>query len=340
MDPQAVQRRRLVAAGAVVALIVLFAIVIHSCDVSANKTALDTYAQNVDTYVGDSNALGSQLLTDLGAGSSCSGPSGIYQCVSTLANSAQTQLQHVQSLNVPPAMRQAQANMLLTMKMRRDGLRTIAGNIEPAFATTSAQASVQLIATGMAHLFASDVLYKGYAAPEIAAALHANGIQAGGADGPPINGGQFLTNLGWLDKGFVAGQLGVHLPGTAPVQPPAIAVVAVGTNTMATGATNHVLSTPPQTFTISVKNTSTTSLYAIACSIAIKGSPVTGQGQLNSLSAGQTSSCPVTLGAAVTVGTYKVTATVSAGPNPKNRNAETFPVDFVAAGTSVPSRSP
>jgi hypothetical protein len=338
MDPQAIQRRRLIAAGAVVALIVLFALVIHSCDVSANKTALDTYAQNVDTYVGDSNALGSQLLTDLGAGSSCSGPSGIYQCVSTLANSAQAQLQHVQSLNVPTAMRLAQTNMLLTMQMRRDGLRTIAGNIEPAFATSSTQSSVQLIATGMAHLFASDVLYKGYALPEIVAALHANGI--GGANGPAINGGQFLTNLGWLDKGFVAGQLGVHLPGTAPVQPPAIAVVAVGTNTMATGATNHVLSTPPQTFTISVKNSSTTSVYVIACSIAIKGSPVTGQGALNSLSPGQTTSCPVTLGAAVTVGTYKVTATVSAGPNPKNRNSETFPVDFVAAGTSVPSRSP
>lgn len=321
-----------------VALIVLFAIVIHSCDVSANQSALDTYAQKVDTYIGDSNALGGTLLTDLGGGPGCSGPSGIYQCVSTLAGSAQKQFQDVERLSVPGAMRLAQQNLETAMKMRRDGLRMIASNIEPAFTSSAALPSVKAIATGMAYLFASDVQYKGYAAPEIAAALNANG--AGGTNAPPINGGQFLNSLGWLDYQSVADSLGISLPGAAKVAPPAIAVVAVGTNTMATGATNHVLSTPPQTFTISVKNTSSVAENSIKCKITIKGVAVSGQGQLDTLSAGQTASCPVSLSGVVAVGTYQVTATVTAGPNPTNRNAETFPVDFVAAGTKVPAHNP
>ena len=316
----------------------LFAIVIHSCDVSANQSALDSYAQKVDTYVGDLNALGGQLLTDLGGGSGCSGPSGIYQCVSTLAGSAQTQYQNVVRLSVPGAMREAQQNLETAMKMRRDGLKMIASNIEPAFTASGAVASVKAIATGMAYLFASDVQYKGYAAPEIAAALNAN--HAGGANGPPINGGQFLTSLGWLDYKSVAGSLGLSLPGVAKAAPPAISVVAVGSNTMATNATNHVLSTPPQTFTISVKNTGSVAANSIKCKITIKGVAVSGQGQLDTLGPGQTANCPVSLTGAVAVGTYQVTATATAGPNPTNRNAETFPVDFVAAGTKVPGHNP
>ena len=63
----------------------------------------------------------------------------------------------------------------------------------------------------LARLYASDVIYKDYAAPELVSALHANGIAVGGSgNGVTINPGQFVPNVQWVLPSFVAQQAQRH----------------------------------------------------------------------------------------------------------------------------------
>ncbi len=63
------------------------------------------------------------------------------------------------------------------------------------------------IAANMARLYSSDVVYKGYAAPLIAAALNAAGIGVGGTNGVQIESGQFVPDVQWLLPAFVSQKL-------------------------------------------------------------------------------------------------------------------------------------
>ena len=65
----------------------------------------------------------------------------------------------------------------------------------------------------MARFYASDVLYKDYTAPAIAAALHSAGIAVGAPNGQTISAGQFLPSVDWLLPSFIATELGTTLPG-------------------------------------------------------------------------------------------------------------------------------
>ena len=109
-------------------------------------------------------------------------------------------------------MRAAQQNFVLSLEMRRDGIQQVAANIGQALGSTTSKDAVDTIAAGMARFYASDVVYKDYTGPLIAAALHAVGIAVGGVNGVTIAGGQFLHDLGWLTPAFVAAKLGAQLP--------------------------------------------------------------------------------------------------------------------------------
>ena len=71
--------------------------------------------------------------------------------------------------------------------MRADGIRNIAGEVQPALQSQTAQGAVTSIASDMARFYASDVLYKDYTVPEIIGALRAAGIDVGGLGGQQIN---------------------------------------------------------------------------------------------------------------------------------------------------------
>ncbi len=337
-DQQAIQRRRLVAVGGIIVVIILLALLIHSCDVSAQKSALQTYAQQVNNTIGSSSSLGSQLFADMsGKHKGCSGAQSLYQCVTGLETSAQSQYDSVLHLSVPGSMHQAQADLVTTMKMRRDGLQKIAGSVEQAFTASTAPSAVQQIAAGMSYLYGSDVLYKGYALPEIVAALHAGGVAVGGS-GVSVNGSQFVTDLTWLNADSIASQLGVALPGVPKPTAPTITVVAVGTNTMVPGVTNHVAASPPPTFTLTLTNAGRAAVFDVACTITVHnavsgGQNVGGSGSVSELTPGQTATCPVTLNTSPATHLYDVTATVTVGANLlKSSNEETFPVQFLAPG--------
>jgi hypothetical protein len=324
-DQQSIQTRRAIAVVVVLVVVVLMGLLIHSCQVSQRNSSLKTYNNNVASLIGRSNTTGSHLFAELSSGASAT---TLQTELDSTLKAAQLELSGAQALSVPGQMDTAQRNVALTLTMRRDGVAVIAHQIQPALGTTANRDAINQIAAATARFYASDVVYKAYAAPEIAAGLNAASIGVGGNNGEAINGGQFLPALGWLQPSFIAAQLGAHLPGAASESPPTLVGVAVGTNTMVPGVTNHVQASPPPSFTITVTNPTHSTEHDIGCSVSLSGQSDTGSSTITSLAGGQTTTCSVTLPTAPTTGTFDVTATVSAGARGKT-NTLLFPVDFL-----------
>jgi hypothetical protein len=310
-----------------VVLIVLVALGVHSCDVSQTKSALQDYNNGVYSIIQSSDSTGRQVFHELASGGGASSGQSRQNALYLLLGAARRQLSRAQGLGVPDQMQAAERNLVLALRMRSDGIGVVARQIQPALGTTTNRDAINQIAGATARFYASDVIYKAYTVPEIAGALNGAGITVG-VDGQTINGGQFLPALGWLQPAFIASQLGVHLPGTPLQPPPTLDGVAVGTNTMVPGATNHVTAKPAPTFTISVTNNTHQTLYNIGCSVSLAGLSDTGSASISELAPGQGGTCQVTLSSSPTPGLFNVTATVSAGAGTR-KAILTFPVQFL-----------
>ena len=333
---QPVQTRRAVAVVVVIVVIVLLALLVHSCDVSATNSSLRDYTNSVSTQIQNSDNTGAALFRDLGSGSLHSNPTQLAQSITALADSAQQQLRAVQNLSVPGGMETAQGNLVQAMRMRRDGVRTIAQQIQQALGTSTNRDAITQISVANSRFYGSDVLYKTYVGPEMAAALHSAGIAVGGTNGETINGGQFLPALGWLVPTFIANKLGSRLPSghvntAAPgLHGHTLNSVSVGGTQLSPTNPNSVPSSPAPTFVLSLTNGGQYTEYNVHCKITVAGLTDTGTATLPQTTAGQTTSCSVTLPSSPTPGTYQVTASIAPVPGEKDltNNSATYSVTF------------
>jgi hypothetical protein len=320
---QAIQTRRAVAVIVIIVVIVLLAVLVHSCDVSAQNSSLRDYANSVSSLVRASNSTGTRLFTELDSSSAHSNPTAMANDLTVLASDAQTDLRKAQGLSAPGGMAAAQQHLLLAMRMRLDGLRLIASYIQPALGTSTTRDAITQIATGTSLFYGSDVVYKRYVGPEIAAGLHAAGIAVGGPNGETINPGQFLPALGWLNPTFIAQKLGSRLASdhtntAAPgVHGHILNSVSAGTTTLSQAATNTVPATPAPTFVLNLTNGGQFTEYNVKCKVTIVGLSDTGTATIPQTTAGQTTDCSVKLPTAPTPGTYQVTASVAPVPGEK-----------------------
>jgi hypothetical protein len=333
---QAIQTRRIVAAVVVVVVIVLLALLVHSCDVSAQNSSLRDYTNGVSLQIQKSDATSAQMYRALDSTANHSNPTGLAQQITGYADAAQQELTAVENLSVPGSMQPAQDKLVWVMRMRRDGVRTIASEIQPALGTSTNLDAIRQIATANSLFYGSDVLYKAYVAPEMAAALHAAGIGVGGTNGESINPGQFLPNLGWLDSTFIAAKLGSHVPSShqnsaAPgLHGHVLNSVSVAGTQLSTATTNTIPASPPPTFVLNLTNAGQYTEYNVGCRVTVIGLSDTGSTTLSQTTAGQTTDCSVKLPRAPTPGTYQVTAEVLPVPGEKNtaNNSITYSVTF------------
>jgi hypothetical protein len=330
---QAIRTRRIVAAVALVAVVVLIAVGVHACQVSQHNSALKDYNTQVYSVIAASDQTGKQLfdLLDSHKGDA----TALYTQIGQALSSAQSQLNRANGMNVPGDMQTAHDKLVLALRMRRDGIRLIGSQIQQALGTADRGAALDQIATAAAYFYASDVVYKAYSVPEMVAALHANGISVGGVNGEQIQGGQFLTDLGWLSPRTIAGKLGVSLPrgsaGAATgLHGHALNSVSVGGSQLVAGATNYIASNPPPTFTLSITNGGHFTETNVECKVSVTGLTDTGTAQIAQTTPGETTSCTVTLPTAPAAGTYNVTAEVVPVPGESNttNNSMAFPVKF------------
>ena len=335
-DKQSIQVRRGIAVAAILVVIVLVVLGVHSCQVSQRNTALKDYNNSVASLIQQSDNTGNQLFHQLSSGGGAGNATNLQNQINETRVSADSQLSHVKGLSVPDEMRGAQQNLLLTFQMRRDGIANIAKEIQPALGTSANKDAINSIATQMARFYASDVVYKDYTTTQIAAALHGAGISVGGANGQMINPGQFLPNLNWLQPTYVASQLGSHTPAAqggklAPgLHGHSLDSVSVGGNTLQTGSTNTIAASPPPVFTLHFTNGGTNNETNVVLKVTVQGTNISGQTVVPQTMAGQSTTGQVTLSSAPPTGSYTVQATVAPVPGEKNtaNNTLNFPVTF------------
>jgi hypothetical protein len=326
-----------VAAVALLIVVILIAVGVHSCQVSQANSALRDYSDSVASIARASNQTGQQFFTVLSSGAGSNNGQNLQSQLDEARLSAENQLNRAASLSPPDQVKSAQQDLLLALQMRRDGIANIAKQIQAALQPSTSTAAVQSVATEMARFYASDVLYKDYALPTIVSALHKAGIAVGGTNGEPIEGGQFLPDVQWLTPSFIAGQLHTTLtpaskggkvaPGTHGHE---LNSVSAGGTTLQSGSTNTLTASPAPTFTLTFTNSGQNNETNVVCKVSLSPGGLTAQTTVPQTQAGQQTTCQVPLPSSPPAGSSTVTATVEPVPGEKNatNNTLTFPVTF------------
>ena len=328
--------RRIGLAVVVIVAIILIAVLVNSCQVSARNSALKDYNNSVASLNARSVQTGANFFRVLSGGTS--DPTSMQQGLAQAVNDATNELKDAKGLSVPDEVKGAQQDFVQALQMRKDGMNNTAGQVGPALQSTTSKDAINTIAAEMARFYASDVLYKEYAVPQIVGALRAAGITVGGLGGQQLNSAQFLPSIDWLDPTHVATALHVSLPSSSG-QPQNIAPglhghalnsVSVGGSTLQTGSTNSIPASPAPTFTLNFANTGQNTETNVKCRVTVSGSSVSGQTIVPQTTAGESTSCQVTLSASPPKGSHNVTAEIVPVPGEKNtaNNSLTFPVTF------------
>ena len=331
--------RRTVAVVALVIVLVLIVIGVHSCAVSQANSALRNYNDSVASLIRASNQNGQQMFTALSGGINTNNATTVQQQVDNARLTAANQLSRAKNLGAPGSVGSAQQNLESLMRMRSDGISNIAGELQQTLQPSTASTAVNAIAAEMARLYASDVLYKDYALPDIVNALKQAGIAVGGANGEPIDSNQLVPDVQWLIPSFVAGQLKVSVPsstssGGGPVAPGPhgheLNGCSVGSTTLSTTAATTLPTGSAPTLTCQVTNDGANTETNVTVSASISGTSITGQGVIPQTQAGQQYTVQVPLSSAPPAGTYDMTVLVHHVPGETSftHNSKTFPVTF------------
>jgi hypothetical protein len=328
--------RRIGLAVVVVVAIILIAVLVNSCETSARNSALKDYNNSVASLNARSVQTGANFFKALSGGTS--DPMSLQQSLAQAAGDAGTELSDAKGLSVPDEVKGAQQQFVDALQMRKDGMTNIANQIQPALQSTTSKDAINTIAAEMARFYASDVLYKDYSVPQIVGALRAAGITVGGLGGQQLNASQFLPSINWLDPQHVATALHVSLPSSSG-QTQTIAPglhghqlnsVSVGGSTLQPGSTNSIPASPAPTFTLNFANTGQNTETNVKCRVTVSGTGVSGQTIVPQTTAGESTSCQVTLSTTPPRGTHSVTAEIVPVPGEKNtaNNSQTSQVTF------------
>jgi hypothetical protein len=318
---QSIRTRRGIALLALVIAIVVIAVAVNSCEGSANKSALQNYGDNVSKIITNSDQTSKSLFAALSkAGSTDASATG--QSVAQASSSAEAQLKQAEHLDVPGSAHGAQSHLVTALQLRVDALTNLAHWIQPALGSEHQQ-GVQQITADMATFLASDVLYKQYTVKQLVSALHGAGIVVGGDNGTPINPGQFLPSVSWLDTNFVGAQLGVSVSTGKSGSGSSGSVTGLhgdglnsvsynGTTLPPTGAS--ITANPPPTFTLSVTDQGNFTETNVVCKVEVVGTSISGTKVIPSIAKGQTATCDVTLRSSPPLGNYNIKASVGRVP--------------------------
>ncbi len=326
--------RRLVAGTVLVVVVILIALGIHSCEVSQRNTALKDYANGVASLIQRSDQTGKNLFSELSGGTG--NVTTLQQQLTQTAVDANGELSDLKGLSVPDEMKTAQQHMVLVFAMRHDAIGQIASNIQSATSKSIGADAVRLIAAEMGRLYASDVVYKDYGAPAIAAALHGVGITPNnGVNGAPISSGQFVQDISWLTPANVASKLGATIPSAGGKPAPGVhghrmVGCAVSGTALVVGGTNTLPASPPPTFTCTFQNDGQNNETNVVVKVQVSGTSVSGQAIEPQTVPNQQYTVNIPLNSSPPTGSQTVTATVERVPGETStvHNTQTFPITF------------
>jgi hypothetical protein len=330
-DQQAIQVRRAIALGALLVIVLLIALGIHSCDVSSTQSALQNYTNNASSLMASSSQNGKQLFSVLSGAASKGNPTQVQTQVNQALSVADRLLGQAKGMSVPDQVKTGNRDLVMALQMRADGISNIANEIQPVLGSSASQSDINKLAAETARFYASDVVYKDYGAPAIAAAVNAAGVRFS-----PLSGGQFVSDVQWLVPSYIARQLHVAGASTAPttiapgVHGHKLDTVSVAGTTLTPGATATVPAKPAPSFTLAFTNTGTNTETNVVCKVTVNGTGVTGQAVVAQTFPGKQATCTVPLSASPPTGAQTVVAQIERVPGEKSivRNSQTFTITF------------
>jgi hypothetical protein len=329
--------RRAIAGAALLVVLILIVVGIHSCTVGSTSSALRSYNDSVTSLIRASNQTGQQFFSLMSRGGGSSNPTTLQSEVEATRVDAARELQRAEGLSAPSGLTVAQQGLVWTMRMRRDGIAIVAAQLQPALQRSTAVTAVKTIAAAMGSLYASDAVYKNYTLPMIEGALRNAGITVGGTNGEPVDNGQFVPDYQWLSPDYVAGKLNTTLPTSTSNKPAAPGVHGheldscnVGSTTLDTTVASTLPAGTAPTLTCAVTNDGQDTETNVVVQASIAGTSVTGQGTIPQTQPGQQYNVQIQLSAAPPNGTYQMKVTVEPVPGEKTftHNTKIFPVTF------------
>jgi hypothetical protein len=342
-DHQTLLVRRLVAAGAFVVVLILLVVLIKGCVSGQREQALKDYNRNVRTLVDQSRTEVARPLFQALSGASGQQQQTLQDTLNQLRLVADEQLKRGQGLSAPDAAKQAQSDFVLSMSLRRDGVRKIADLIQQAVGRSAASTTaVNQIAGQMRAFDAADVVYSQRVAPLVLNALRSNGIAASydGTAGERVTPqSNFLSNIGWINPTFVAQQLGASTAGsstTARDGTPApglhghqIDSVSVGGTTLDPSGSNTIPASSASSFSVTFTNGGENDETNVKVDVAVTadGRTVRGQRVVPSTRAHAQTSVDVPLSGPPPTGgpaTVRVTVEPVPGERSTDNNTQTF----------------
>lgn len=317
----------------VVVIVIAMALLVKSCDSSATTNALKDYNVKVYRLVGQSVATGQTVLGDhdLASGN----PSGITNALDTAAHDAQIQLSDAEGLSAPSQMAAAQSALVAVMQLRAQALTTIAQYTQEAASKTTSKDAIYKISLATSQLYSSDVNYKTFVTTDLAKALNAAGIAP-----QPINDGQVVQDLGWLNQTWIADKIGASLSAkqaNANNDQPGLThgdqlnSTTVDGQTLQAGGSYTIPAADARQWALSVTDGGQTNENDVGCSIKIQDQSDIGTATIPTLTAnGGTGTCNITLPSKPALSVYTVTATVNKVPGETNlqNNSASYTITF------------
>ncbi len=345
MDQQTLLVRRLVAAGAMVLVVVLLVVLIKGCVDNRRVAALKTYNQSVRSLVQQTRGdVTHQLFAALGGASGQSqSQQQVQETINQLTSVADEEIAQARGFGAPDAMKQAQSDLLLALGLRRDGIASIADDIQTALGGTAGSGeAVNKIAAEMQAFNAADVIYSQRVAPLILKGLKDNGIAASydGTAGEQVQPyAEFLPAIQWLSPDFVGSQLGTGSAGGSNGRPApglhghSLDSVSVNGTQLTTSGSNQIPASPPPTFTVNFTNGGTNDETNVKVDVVISGAGPTIRAQriVSTTTAGQQATADVQLSQSPPTSgpvTIKVTVEPVPGETKVDNNSATYTALF------------
>jgi hypothetical protein len=341
-DHQTLLVRRLVAAGAFVVVLILLVVLVKGCVSGQREQALKDYNRNVRTLVDQSRTEVARPLFQALSGASGQQQQTLQDTLNQLRLVADEELKRAQGLSAPGSAKEAQNDFVLSMSLRRDGVRKIADLIGQAVGRSAASSTaVNQIAGQMRAFDAADVVYSQRVAPLLLNALRANGIAASydGTAGESVTPqSNFLANIGWINPAFVAQQLGAATASSTTTRngTPApglhghqIDSVSVGGTTLDPSGSNTTPASSASSFRVTFTNGGQNDETNVKVDVEVtaNGRTVRGQRVVPSTRAGAQTSADVPLSGPPPTGgpaTIRVTVQPVLGERSTANNTQTF----------------
>jgi len=310
MDNQTLLVRRLVAAGGVVLVVVLLVVLVKGCVDNRREAALKDYNRSARTLMEQSRSDVAKRFFDALSTAGSQDQQQVQETINQLRVAADEELSQAERLDPPDAMKSAQTNLELVLSLRRDGVATVADEIQTALGgTAGAGTAVEAIAGQMQAFNASDVLYSQRVAPLILKGLKDDGIAAsydGTAGEQVLPYANFLPEggLSWMSPDYVAQQLGATTSSGSrggPVAPGLhghqLDSVSVNGVDLTTTGSNRIAATPPPTFVVNFTNGGENDETNVKVTVEVTGSgaPIRAQTIVPNTTAGTAATANVTL---------------------------------------------